>query len=294
MLTHQQASPVDPTRVVVLGARGFIGSALLASLARAGVSALGLGRTELDLTTDTAGERLADLLRDDDALVVLSALTPDKGKGLEPFLRNILMAAAVCRALERRTPTHLVYVSSDAVYPLTTGLIAEGSCAQPADLYGTMHLAREVMLSAATRAPVAILRPTLVYGADDTHNSYGPNRLRRQAHTDRRIALFGEGEEMRDHLFVDDFAELLLLVLRHRSAGALNVATGRSVSYAEVAARVAECFDDPIAIEGTPRQTPITHRHFDISALRRAFPEFRFTPLEEGVRRAHRGMLGSG
>ena len=29
--------------------------------------------------------------------------------------------------------------------------------------------------------PVGILRPTLVYGANDPHNGYGPNRFRRLA-----------------------------------------------------------------------------------------------------------------
>ena len=104
------------------------------------------------------------------------------------------------------------------------------------------------------------------------------------------MTLFGDGEEMRDHLFIDDLAEVLLLTLRHRSAGVLNVATGQSISYAEAATRVARLFDDPVEISRTPRQTPITHRHFDIAALRRAFPEFRFTPLETGLRRAHSQM----
>jgi len=293
VLTHHLAAPADPARVVVLGSRGFIGTALLGSLARAGVNALGVGRAELDLTSEGADERLAALIRDDDAVVVLSALTPDKGRGLDPFLQNILMAATVCRALGRRTPAHVVYVSSDAVYPFTSGLIDETSCAQADDFYGVMHRAREVMVAGSTRTPVAIMRPTLIYGADDTHNSYGPNRLRRQAYKDRRITVFGEGEETRDHLFVDDLAALLILALRHRSAGLLNLATGQSISYRDLAAKVAACFDDPVEIAGTPRQTLITHRHFDISALHRAFPEFRFTPLETGLERAHRGMLES-
>jgi nucleoside-diphosphate-sugar epimerase len=293
MLTHHRATPADPSRVVVLGARGFIGSVLLAALESAGVAVMGLARAELDLTADSAGESLGSLLREDDAVVLFSAVTPDRGRGIEAFLQNVRMAAGVCRALERQPVGHLVYVSSDAVYPTVSGLISEGSWAQPPDLYGTMHLAREVMLAGATRGPMAIVRPTLVYGAADTHNSYGPNRLRRQARKERRITLFGEGEEMRDHVFVDDLAALLRLVLRHRSAGVLNVATGRSISYADLAARIAARFDGPVEIVGTPRQSPVAHRHFDIAALHRAFPEFRFTPLDEGLARAHREMLAA-
>jgi nucleoside-diphosphate-sugar epimerase len=281
---------VDPARVVVLGGRGFIGQALLTALECAGIPTLAPPRTELDLAADEAGHRLAGLLKPTDAIVLLAALTPDRGRGLAPFLTNLAIGAALCVALEEVQVAHVVYFSSDAVYPAEPALIAEESCAQPHDLYGMMHLAREVMVKAASRAPVAVLRPTLIYGAGDTHNSYGPNRLRRAAHREGRITLFGEGEERRDHLLVDDLAALTLLVLRHGSSGTLNLATGRSISYAELARKIVAQFDRPIEIVGTPRQTPVTHRHFVVTALHRAFPTFRFTPLDDGLAKVHREM----
>lgn len=284
--------PRPPARVVVLGGRGFVGGELLKALTGAGIPALAPTRAELDLGAPDAGERLGALLQPGDAVVVLAALTPDKGRGLRPFVANIAIGAAVAHALERGRPAHVVYVSSDAVYPMDVGRISEASCAQPPDLYGMMHLAREAMLAAASPAPLAVLRPTLLYGARDTHNSYGPNRLRRTAHADGRITLFGEGEETRDHVLVDDAVALIMLVLHHRSRGLLNVATGQSVNYAELARKVAAQFDGPVEVAGTPRQTPITHRHFDVTALHKAFPTFRFTPLDEGLARTHRQMLG--
>jgi nucleoside-diphosphate-sugar epimerase len=291
-LRHHDSGPTDPTRVVVLGGGGFVGGELLGVLRHAGISTLAPTRRELDLTAAEAGDRLATLLRPSDSLVVLAALTPDKGRGIEPFVANIAIGAAVARALARLTPAHVVYFSSDAVYPPEPGRVSEASCAEPPDLYGTMHRARETMVAAASQAPVAVLRPTLLYGAADTHNSYGPNRLRRAAHKEGRIALFGDGEDMRDHLLVDDLVALTLLVLRHRSQGLLNCATGRSISYAELARKVAAQFDRSVEIVATPRQAPVTHRHFDVTALHRAFPAFRFTPLDQGLARAHRQMLG--
>ena len=291
MLIHHHPLPQDPARVVVVGGRGFIGGTLLAALDRAGIPSLAPSSVELDLAAEGAGGRLAGLLRPTDALVVLAAVTPDKGRGLAPFLRNLQMAASVCAALEEVPPAHVVYFSSDAVYPTDVGRVTEESCAQPPDLYGMMHLAREVMLKTSAKAPVAVLRSTLVYGAGDTHNSYGPNRLRRMARKEGRIALFGEGDETRDHILVDDATALALLVLRHRSTGLLNLATGRSISYAELARKVAALFDRPIEVVTTPRQNPITHRHFDITALRKAFPTFTLTPLDAGLARAHREML---
>ena len=291
-LRHHGPEPIDPVRVVVLGGRGFVGSELLAAMKHAGIATLAPPRLELDLTAADASDRLAGILRPTDSLVLLAAVTPDKGRGVGPFMANLTIGAAVARALERVTPAHVVYFSSDAVYPMSAGLVSEASGAQPSDLYGMMHLARETMLTTASRAPVAVLRPTLLYGAGDTHNSYGPNRLRRVAHKEGRIALFGEGEEVRDHLFVDDIVGLTLLALRLRSSGLLNLATGRSISYAELARKIAAQFERPIEIVGTPRQTPVTHRHFDVTALHKAFPAFRFTPIDEGLARAHCEMIG--
>jgi nucleoside-diphosphate-sugar epimerase len=291
MLTHHRPKPEAPERVVVLGGSGFIGRALIATLQAAGIVHLVPRRDKLDLAAEGAGERLGALLRPTDAVVVLSAVTPDKGRGVAAFSINVRIGVNVCAALEQVPPDHLVYVSSDAVYPLSVGLVTEETCGEPTDLYGAMHLGRELMMKTSVQSPVAVLRPTLVYGAADTHNSYGPNRLRRMAHKDGRIILFGAGEEMRDHIAIDDVATLIALTLSHRSAGTLNLATGRSISYAELAAKVAELVPTPVEIAFKPRQVPITHRHFDITALRRAFPTFVLRPLEEGLAAAYREML---
>lgn len=291
MLTHHFSTPTDPARVVVLGARGFVGAALVAALNAAGVPVLALGSADLDLAAEGAGAALSDRLRPDDAVVFLSALTPDKGRGIAPYMANQRMGAAVAEAVERVSPAHLVYLSSDAVYPMTQGLVNERTSADCTDLYGVMHRSRELMMAAAFRGPLAVLRPTLIYGAADTHNSYGPNRLRRAARKDGRITLFGEGEETRDHILVDDVVALLLLVLRHRSAGLLNLATGRSISYRDLADKVAALFETPVEVAGTPRQNAVTHRHFDVTALLRAFPDFTFKTLDEGLAKAHRDMM---
>lgn len=36
-------------------------------------------------------------------------------------------------------------------------------------------------------------------------------------------------------------------------------------------------------IEATARNNPITHRHFDITACRQAFPAFKYADLEQGL-----------
>ncbi len=87
-------------------------------------------------------------------------------------------------------------------------------------------------------------------------------------------------------MFIDDAAAVIALTLAHRSRGVLNIATGVSVPFRKVAEMVVRHAPTRVEIRATPRQTPIVHRHFDIIACLKAFPMFRYTPLEEGLRRA--------
>ena len=234
MLHHHSTTPTLPERTVVLGAGGFIGGAIVRKLDASGATVAGLGRGELDLVADGAAERLAGLLRASDALVVAAARAPCKTPAM--MLENIRMMASVCAALAQHSVAQLVYVSSDAVYADGPLPLTEASPAAPTSLHGAMHLAREQMLLAsAGSTPLALLRPTLVYGAGDPHNGYGPNKFRRQANRGEAIVLFGEGEERRDHVDVDDIAEIVRRVLAHRSAGVLNIATGTVASFRAVA-----------------------------------------------------------
>jgi nucleoside-diphosphate-sugar epimerase len=149
-----------------------------------------------------------------------------------------------------------------------------------------MHLAREVMLKSVVKAPLALLRPSLLYGAADPHNGYGPNRFRRLAAAGEEIVLFGEGEERRDHVLIDDVAELICRTLVHRSAGTLNIATGEVHSFRAIAEKIVAMAKSPVALRGTPRQGPMPHngyRPFDPAATFKAFPDFRYTPLMDGL-----------
>lgn len=285
MLQHHVQPPKMPARTVILGSGGFVGGATAKALREAGAEVLALGRGELDLLAEGAAERLAGLLRADDALLFVSAKAPVKNNDM--LLDNIRMADAVCRAVAAQPVAHLVYVSSDAVYADTPVPLTEASAAAPGSLHGAMHVAREVMLQQnLPRIPLCLVRPTLIYGASDPHNGYGPNRFRRLAAEGGEIALFGEGEELRDHVLVDDVARLLLLVLSHRSTGIVNAASGTVTSFRRLAELAVAQGGKPARIRGTPRSGPMPHngyRPFDIAAIQRAFPEFRPTPIEEGM-----------
>lgn len=286
MLTHLNPSPAPPARVVILGASGFIASALAAKLGMAKIPVLAVSSRQIDLTAPGAGSPLAALLQPDDAIVMTSALTPDKGRDVATLMKNLRMAENVATALVAKPCAHFIYLSSDAVYDWRHPLISETTAPSPTDLYSTMHLTREQLLAAATsatRIPHAILRPCAVYGPGDTHNGYGPNRFARAAKGEGKIKIFGAGEETRDHVFIDDVTGIIELALRHRSIGVLNVVSGRSHTFANVATQVAILAGN-VVVESLPRGSGvITHRHFDCSALLRAFPGHRPTDLATGL-----------
>jgi UDP-glucose 4-epimerase len=286
MLQHAYRIPQRPVRVVVLGAGGFIGEAILRRLQRENITTLGLGRPALDLLAPGAADQLAASLKSTDTLVFVSAKAPVKNPAM--LLENLRMGEAVCAALQRSPVCHVIYISSDAVYKDSPGPLNETSCAEPASLHGVMHLAREVMLRATFAGPLALLRPTLVHGLDDPHNGYGPNRFRRLAAAGHEIVLFGDGEERRDHVAVEDVAEIACRIAQNGSHGTVNATSGEVVSFRTLAEFCAAQFTPQVAIKSSPRSGPMPHngyRPFAPSAALTAFPGFRFTPWQESLAR---------
>jgi nucleoside-diphosphate-sugar epimerase len=288
MLKHLDSAGGSSARVVILGAGGFVGSAAARYLARERSPVLGLAHADIDLDESGASAKLAEFLRDDDVLLMAAAKAPVKNNAM--LIDNIRMMDAVCGAISRQPVAQIIYISSDAVYADSDQPLVESSCAQPSSLHGIMHLTREVMLRNAWAGPLCLLRPTLLYGAADPHNGYGPNRFFRLAAKGETIILFGEGEERRDHVFIDDVGEIIRRVVRHRSTGILNIATGETASFRAIAELVVSLNSRAVPIKTTSRQGSMPHngyRPFDAVATREAFPDFTYTKLPDGVRAMH-------
>jgi len=286
MLSHSRAVAASPSRVVLLGAKGFVPSHLIAHLVRVGWPHLALGSTVLDLTLPESSGKLAQILRPTDTLVFAAALTPEKGRDTATLIRNLRMVENVSVALKASPCEHAIYFSSDSVYGWDSPAITEATPPSPDNLYGVMHLAREVALRECTRAlgiPLCILRCCAVYGPGDTHNAYGPNRFVRTALASGKIEMFGQGEDTRDHVHINDVVRLTCLSIEHQSAGVLNVVSGRSVTFEHVAAEIAKTAATPVEISFVPRAAPATHRSFSRADAEAAFPTFRPITIEEGV-----------
>jgi nucleoside-diphosphate-sugar epimerase len=285
MIRHHLSTPAIPSRVVVLGASGFVGGDLVAHLREQRIPVLGLSSREIDLLQPSSVEQLHQSVCPDDVLVLTSTIMPDKGKEIRTLMQNLTMGQHISAFLEQSACSHIVYLSSDAVYDHMANPVRAISPCNPTNLHGIMHLARERMLTHAalkSQTPLLVVRSTGVYGATDTHDGYGPNRFVRTALKEQAIRLFGAGEEKRDHLYVRDLCRLIGLGILHRSDGVVNAASGQSASFREVAGIITECCPG-VRLECLPCRTPNTHRHFDVAATLRAFPTMQFTPLRVGL-----------
>jgi UDP-glucose 4-epimerase len=286
MLTHRFSSPTKPKRVVVIGAAGFVGGAVVRRLVATDVEVLPLGRRDVDLLAPDAATSLAHTIRAGDLVVFASARAPCRD--IDMMVENMTMVRAVIAALVEVGPAHVVNISSDAVYGDEPVPITEANPAAPTTMHGAMHLAREIALAGIFGDRLAIVRPTLIYGAQDPHNGYGPNRFRRLAAGGEEIVLFGEGEEQRDHVLIDDVAELVAQILTRGSTGVLNIATGEVYSFRSIAESAVAKAGSSSIIRGTARSGPMPHkgyRPFDPSATRSAFPDFQYVSLPAGMSR---------
>lgn len=292
MLKHSTENS-KPKRVVVIGAGGFVGGALVARIHAEGVPCLPLARADIDLLADNASSSLKSLLQPGDAVVAAAAIAPCKNVAM--LRDNLAMVDHITAAIEDAPVDHVINISSDAVYTDLSTPLTEDSPAAPTSLHGVMHLARELVFQERCKAPLCMLRPTLIYGAKDPHNGYGPNKFRRLADAGEEIVLFGEGEERRDHVLIDDVVDIIWRCLSMRSEGALNIATGTVVSFRDIADMVVSNYDAKVAVKGTPRNGPMPHngyRAFDVAATMQAFTGFQYTQPKDGIRYVHEVSRG--
>jgi nucleoside-diphosphate-sugar epimerase len=285
MLTLTHSKPFSPPHVVIMGAGGFVGRAALKKLQADTNQIVALTRKEVDLLAPDASARLAAHLTPATTLIATSAFAPVKNVPM--LLDNLRMIQALVEAVKAMPIAHLVYISSDAVYKDASTPLTEASCAEPGSLHGAMHLTREVVLKSELPAiPQAFIRPTLIFGPGDPHNGYGPNRFMRLAKAGQDIVLFGEGEERRDHVFIDDVGEIVRRCVLHKATGIVNAVSGKVTSFHEIAEMASARFQPAVRVLGSPRHGPMPHggyRAFDPAALRQAFPDLQLTSLPSGL-----------
>lgn len=224
---------VTRDRILVLGASGFVGRRLVTTLAEAGHGVIALARRTpapaypeeveaitASLDNTTVIENL--LLHCKAVFHVASDSTPGTTAS-QPALEaglNLLPTLRLLESLQKFPHVPLVYLSSGgAIYQaLESGALTEASGAKPPSYYGAGKIAIENFINAFTcqhGARALILRPSNFYGpGQHFRRGFGlVPTLFRHVVSKTPMSIWGDGEIVRDYLFIDDFLDLCLRIV---------------------------------------------------------------------------------
>jgi UDP-glucose 4-epimerase len=297
--------------VLLTGATGFLGGALLRRLGGQGHEILVLGRSEprgeglppltflpADLAEPEAVLRHREVLQGVErvahfAAAMLRSSDPAADDPVRAAAVNVQGTASLLAALPP-TVSSFCYASTIDVYGAPVHVpVTEDHPVAPATYYGATKHAAEVLLrvwSARTGVQVASLRIAQVYGPGDTSAKAIPNFLRACLRGERP-PVRGSGEDQRDYVYVDDVAEAALLALERRAGGVFNIAGGTGISMRELLAAIQRLTGSTGDPGWAPASGSAGRIVFDVGRARARLGWEPRVGLEEGLRRTRDGML---
>ena len=205
---------------------------------------------------------------------------------------NVLDAA---RCAAREAPVPVVFASSAAVYGNpSVPLLRESQETAPLSPYGADKRASELHAAVATRlhkVPCLGLRFFNVYGPRQDPSSPYSGVISRFANALARnsaIEIFGDGDQVRDFVFVNDVVDALMKAMERagqRESGICNVCTGRATSVRELADRVGMALGSDVGVVFLPpRAGDIRQSVGDPSKARDVLRWQSRTSLEAGLK----------
>lgn len=305
------------TRILVLGAGGFIGTHLCAALAAEGWDTIGFGRGERP--AELAGVPGVSWIRGDlgDRALLRRALegcrvavhlvgsTAPAGAGTDPVTElqaDLAGGVGLLEAVREAGVGRVVFASSGGtVYGLTgDGPVPETAPTEPLCSYGIVKLAFEKYLALHRHLhglDYRVLRIANVFGERQ--------RVRRQqgviaafmtaAVEGRPLEVWGDGSVVRDYVYIGDVVDALvraarLPVVAHR---VVNIGSGAGRSLTEVIDGITRLrrthgARPPEVVHRPGRRVDVPRIVLDIARAREALGWEPATPWEEALTRTHR------
>jgi nucleoside-diphosphate-sugar epimerase len=207
----------------VLGARGFIGSHLVAALRRRGRRVATPSR-DADLTAEDLG-----------TVYYCIGVTADFRS--RPFDTVETHVCKLGQVLRHARFSVLVYLSSTRIYGTCGGASEEQSLrfdpVNGSDLYNLSKVMGESLALHCGRS-VRVARLANVYGEDWHSDNFLPSVIK-AALRNGDVTLQTAPESAKDYVYIDDVVDLLARIGEEGRERIYNVASGRSVTNAEVA-----------------------------------------------------------
>jgi nucleoside-diphosphate-sugar epimerase len=248
-------------RVLVTGARGFIGKYLVAGLLEQGADVIGL-----TVDAGPAGDRIRwvkgnitdpasikGICDDVDTVLHLAAISNVDASIRDPMRTintNTMGTANLLEEARTGGVRKFVYSSSAHVYGVPQYLpVDEAHPTVPREAYAASKIASEQLVEAyanSYRIDFAILRPFNVFGAGQDPSFLIPGVISQALNNG--IIRVGNTDPTRDFLYVDDCVSGFLCI-GDRGTGIYNIGSGEDRSIASVVEKIRDLVDPGMRVE---------------------------------------------
>src|SRR5437870_5334914 len=248
-------------RVWIAGHRGMVGSALVRRLADAEAEILTVDRLRLDLRDQSAVKRWLTQCRPDAVFIAaatVGGIEANRTRPAEFLFNNLMIAANIIQASAETGVEKLMFLGSSCFYPreaaqpIREDTMLTGPFEPTNEWYAVAKVAGAKLCEAYRRQygkDFITVVPTNLYGPGDNFDissSHVIPALIRKMHDAKTrglqsIELWGTGSPVREFLYVDDAADVLVFLMeRYSEPTVINVAGGEEVTIAGLAELVAE------------------------------------------------------
>ncbi|BDI04337.1 GDP-L-fucose synthase family protein [Sphaerotilus microaerophilus] len=298
-----------PSKILVTGARGMVGSALVRRLgASASVQVLAPTRAELDLLDQRAVFAYLAEHRPDYVFIAaakVGGIQANNQYRADFLYQNLLIEANLIHGAHLAGVQRLMFLGSSCIYPrdcpqpIKEEYLLTGPLEPTNEPYAIAKIAGIKLCESYNRQygrQYVSVMPTNLYGPNDNYdlaNSHVLPALLRKAHDarlrgDATYTVWGSGRPMREFLYVDDLADACVHLMEAGYDGPLvNIGTGEDVTIRELAETVmnvvgfqGDIVFDASKPDGTPRKL------LDVSRLR-SLGWAASTQLRAGIRQAY-------
>ncbi len=239
---------MEPELILVTGAGGQLGVAVIEACAARGVDAVGLTRAELDVADEAAANAIVEQLRPS-AVIHCAAYTNVDGAEADrdgAFRVNEAGSRALARACANHG-AHLVAVSTDYVFPGTApDGYAEHDATGPINVYGESKLAGELAIREELGDAACIARTAWLFSRQ------APNFVQTIATAAQsRDALDVVDDQRGNPTWCGHLAEALVTCAVERIGGTHHLVDGPAATWKDLAQAVV----DELGVECEVRPT---------------------------------------